>query len=649
MKILVTGSSGLIGSQLIPYLVARGHAVVRLVRSETGRDGDAIRWDPVVGTLDRAAVEGLDAVVHLAGEDISSGTWTAAKKARIRQSRVEGTGLLARTLASLDRRPHVFACASATGYYGDRGDEILTEESEPGTGFLASVCRDWEEAATPAAAAGIRVAHLRLGVVLSADGGALARMLGPFRLGLGGPLGSGRQYVSWVAMDDTLGAIGHVLSTQALRGAVNVASPKPVTHSEFARTLGRVLGRPTVLGMPAFAARLMFGEMADEVLLASQRLGPARLLAPAGRMVLRDLGRRPVRALLSSLGLAFAVAILVVALFTNDALDVMFARVFGAEREDATVTFTTALSEEAVVELRRYPGILRAEPFRAFPATLRSGHRTYRTALTGVDPGAELTRMVDADGGTVPLPPEGLVLSAKLAEILGVHPGGEVVAEVLEGRRPVRTLPVATVVEDFLGVRAIASRAWLDEMLGEAPLVSGAYLAVDAAAAPALQASLRAAPRVAGVTMRGATIAAYRRQIESFLFTYLGIVAALALAIAVGVVYSAARVTYAERERELATLRVVGFTRGEVWRIVAGEMSVHVAAALPAGCLIGLAFVHAAAARSSTDLYRLPTVVERGTYATSMIVVAVAAAAVLLVALRWVRRIDLVEVLKSRE
>ena len=279
MKILVTGSSGLIGSQLIPYLVARDHAVVRLVRSETERGSDAIRWDPVAGTVDRVAIEGLDAVVHLAGEDISSGTWTAAKKARIRQSRVEGTRLLARTLASLDRRPHVFACASATGYYGDRGDEILTEESGPGTGFLASVCRDWEEAAAPAAEAGVRVVHLRIGVVLSADGGALARMLGPFRLGLGGPLGSGRQYVSWVAIDDAVGAIGHVLSTQTLRGAVNVASPNPVTQSAFARTLGHVLGRPTLLSTPAFAVRLMFGEMADELLLAGQRLEPARLLS----------------------------------------------------------------------------------------------------------------------------------------------------------------------------------------------------------------------------------------------------------------------------------------------------------------------------------------------------------------------------------
>src|SRR5262249_13259681 len=184
--------------------------------------------------LDRGAIEGFDAVVHLAGDDISDGAWTPAKKARIRQSRVESTRLLARTLASLDRRPGVLASASAIGYSGNRGDEILTEGSVSGAGFLASDCRDCEAATEQAARAGIRVVHLRLGVVLSAGGGALARMLGPFRMGVGGTLGSGRQYMSWIAIDDAIGAIGHVLSTPGLRGAVNVASPKPVTHSHFA-------------------------------------------------------------------------------------------------------------------------------------------------------------------------------------------------------------------------------------------------------------------------------------------------------------------------------------------------------------------------------------------------------------------------------
>jgi len=279
VRILFAGSTGLIGPALVPFLSASGHAVIRLVRSEAPPAGAIERWDPEAGTLDRAALEGLEAVVHLAGEDISRGGWTAAKKARIRQSRVEGTALLARTLASLDRPPAVLACASAIGYYGDRGDETLTEESAPGSGFLASVCRDWEAAAAPAAEAGMRVLHLRFGVVLSAAGGALARMLGPFRMGMGGPIGSGRQYVSWIAMDDVLEAINHLLSNPTLHGPVNVASPKAVTQLEFARMLGRVLGRPTVLAVPAFGMRLMFGEMATEVLLASQRLEPAGLLS----------------------------------------------------------------------------------------------------------------------------------------------------------------------------------------------------------------------------------------------------------------------------------------------------------------------------------------------------------------------------------
>lgn len=277
MKILVSGSSGLIGSALVPFLTSGGHTVVRLARVETDPRGVTIRWDPATGALDGTAIEGFDAVVHLAGEDLASGTWTAAKKARIRDSRVNSTRLLARTLASLARPPGVFACASAVGYYGNRGDEILTEDSPLGAGFLASVCREWEVAAAPAREAGIRVAHLRFGVVLSASGGALARMLGPFRMGMGGPLGSGRQYVSWIAIDDAVRAIGHVLSIATLGGPVNIGSPGPVHQAEFARILGRALGRPTVLSVPAFAVRLRFGEMADELLLASQRMTPARL------------------------------------------------------------------------------------------------------------------------------------------------------------------------------------------------------------------------------------------------------------------------------------------------------------------------------------------------------------------------------------
>jgi hypothetical protein len=229
--------------------------------------------------MDTARLEGLDAVVHLAGENIATGRWTAEKKAKIRDSRVRSTRLLCDTLAGLKQPPKVLACASATGYYGDRGDELLTEESASGTGFLAGVCREWEAAATPAAQKGIRVVHLRFGMVLSGAGGALAKLLPPFRMGLGGALGTGRQYISWIALDDLLGVIAHALTTEALQGPVNAVAPNPVTNKEFTRTLGRTLGRFTLFSMPAAAARLAFGEMADEVLLASQRVQPARLLA----------------------------------------------------------------------------------------------------------------------------------------------------------------------------------------------------------------------------------------------------------------------------------------------------------------------------------------------------------------------------------
>lgn len=277
MKVAVTGATGLVGSALVPVLATAGHEVVRLVRAMPTAGGD-IHWDPAAGRLDAASLEGLDAVVHLAGERIT-GRWTAAKKARIRSSRVQGTRLLAETLARLTRPPKALVCASAVGYYGERGTEVVREESPPGAGFLAEVCREWEAAARPAAEKGIRVVHLRIGVVLSAAGGALALMLTPFKLGLGGRVGSGRQYMSWIAIDDLAGIIPHALTNESLRGPVNAVAPQPVTNLEFTKTLGRVLGRPTIFPMPAFAARLAFGEMADELLLASTRVEPARLIA----------------------------------------------------------------------------------------------------------------------------------------------------------------------------------------------------------------------------------------------------------------------------------------------------------------------------------------------------------------------------------
>jgi len=278
MHVLVTGARGLVGSVLVPFLTSGGHAVTRLVRS-TPRPGQAeVPWDPAAHSIATPALEGLDAVVHLAGENIAA-RWTAEKKARIRDSRVQGTRLLCDALAQLVKPPQALVCASAIGYYGDRGETILREESAPGTDFLAEVCQAWEAAAAPAAQRGIRVVYLRFGVVLSAAGGALAKMLTPFRLGVGGVIGSGQQYMSWVALDDVLGAIHHALMTETLHGPVNVVAPQPVTNQEFTKTLGKILGRPTVVPLPAFVARLAFGEMADALLLASTRVVPERLLA----------------------------------------------------------------------------------------------------------------------------------------------------------------------------------------------------------------------------------------------------------------------------------------------------------------------------------------------------------------------------------
>lgn len=278
MKIIVTGATGLIGTALVSKLRAAGHHVVRLVRKEPLGDSDVL-WDPNAGKLDPMPLEGLDAAVHLAGENIAGARWNEAVKKKIHDSRVNGTRLLAETLARLKTPPRTLVCASAIGFYGDRGDEVLTEESPRGSGFLADVCADWEETAALAEKKGVRRVSLRIGVVLSPDGGALRKMLPPFRMGLGGVIGSGRQYWSWVSIEDVTGVILHALNTPSLKGPVNTVAPQPPTNAEFTRTLGRVLGRPTVFPMPAFVARLALGEMADALLLASARVVPARLKA----------------------------------------------------------------------------------------------------------------------------------------------------------------------------------------------------------------------------------------------------------------------------------------------------------------------------------------------------------------------------------
>lgn len=278
MNILISGSTGLVGTALIPRLTAQGDEVIRLVRSKSKSPaGEMVNWNPEANYVDAAGLERADVVVHLAGEGIASGRWTPAKKARIRDSRVQGTRLLCETIAQNNVRPKTFICASAIGFYGDRGDEVLTEASPPGKGFLPEVCQEWEAATEPARAKGVRVVLLRFGIILSTAGGALAQMLTPFKMGAGGVLGSGRQYMSWITLDDVLNAILFAKDTESLAGPINVVAPNPVTNQEFTKTLGKVLSRPTVLPMPAFAARLAFGEMADALLLASSRVVPTRL------------------------------------------------------------------------------------------------------------------------------------------------------------------------------------------------------------------------------------------------------------------------------------------------------------------------------------------------------------------------------------
>ena len=277
MRVAVSGSTGLVGSEVVTVLSAEGHEVVRLVRHAPAPGEKTVRWDPEAGVIDAGGLEGCDAVVHLAGENVGAGRWTAARKAAIRDSRVKGTRLLCDALAGLARPPKTLVCASAVGYYGDRGEEVLTEESPPGAGFLPGVCREWEAASAAAAREGIRVVALRIGMVLSPKGGALARMLPLFRAGLGGVLGSGKQYVSWVALDDLTGIVLHALSREELRGPVNAVTPRPVTNRELTEALGKVLSRPTLLPVPSFALRLAVGEMADPLLLASARVAPRRL------------------------------------------------------------------------------------------------------------------------------------------------------------------------------------------------------------------------------------------------------------------------------------------------------------------------------------------------------------------------------------
>jgi len=277
MKIAIAGASGLVGSALIPILQSEGNQITRLVRSSP-RPGE-IEWHPNQDAVSADSLEGFETIINLAGENIAGGRWTDDQKRKIRDSRVNGTHLLSEAMAKMDPKPKAFICASATGIYGDRDDETLDEKSESGGGFLAGVCREWEKATEPASRAGVRVVNLRLGPILARDGGMLSKLLTPFKMGMGGKVGSGKQFISWVALEDAVNAIKLTIDDQSIQGPINIVSPNPVRNEEFTKTLRHILNRFTALAMSAFAARLAFGEMADEMLLASQKVIQKRLTA----------------------------------------------------------------------------------------------------------------------------------------------------------------------------------------------------------------------------------------------------------------------------------------------------------------------------------------------------------------------------------
>ncbi len=296
MKILIGGSHGLVGTALIKSLETEGHEIFRLVRHAPASKTE-VEWSPDRYSIALARIEGFDAVVNLAGESIAEGRWTEDKKRRIRESRVKGTKLLGDALANLAVPPKIFVCASAIGFYGNRGDELLTETSAPGDDFLAKVCAEWENATALATEKGIRVVNARFGVILDTNGGALKKMLPPFRMGVGGKIGSGKQWMSWIALDDVVGGIQFALANDSIKGPVNFVAPVPVTNAEFTKTLGKVLSRPTIFPIPEFAIKLLFGEMGEALLLGGQRVAPERLVAEGYEFSYPQLGQALVHIL----------------------------------------------------------------------------------------------------------------------------------------------------------------------------------------------------------------------------------------------------------------------------------------------------------------------------------------------------------------
>ncbi len=296
MRVVVSGASGLIGSALVPALAGAGHDVVRLVRSDPTNQGD-LGWDPAAGLLDATALAGTEAIINLSGESIAAHRWSPAQKERLVASRLQATRLLAETAAKLSPAPAAFLSGSAIGFYGDRGDEELTEDSPPGDGFLADLVRQWENATAEAEAVGIRVIHLRSGIVQSPKGGALAKQLPLFRFGVGGKLGGGRQWLSWVSIDDEVGGILHALATDDLRGPLNLTAPQPVTNADYTNTLAATLHRPSLATVPAFALTVALGKELAGELLGSQRVLPAKLEATGYRFRDTDLAAALARML----------------------------------------------------------------------------------------------------------------------------------------------------------------------------------------------------------------------------------------------------------------------------------------------------------------------------------------------------------------
>jgi putative ABC transport system permease protein len=381
-----------------------------------------------------------------------------------------------------------------------------------------------------------------------------------------------------------------------------------------------------------------------------ERLGLGVLLSLPARMALRGLARRPVRAVLGALGIASAVAVLVTGGYFGDAMDFMLRLAFErALTADATVRFTHPASRAAVQELSRLPGVLAAEPIRDLPAILRHGSRSQRVAISAEDPGATLSRIVGENGREVPLPSSGLVVSSRLASRLRARPGDRVEVKLLDGRRAAGDVSIAATVDDVLGLSATGSLDFVGRLAREGDLITGAHLAVDPAGREAARRALDARPGVAGVAWRTDTVRSFRGTVAKTLLAFAGMLVAFAVAIAGGVVYSSVRAAFAERSRELATLRVLGFTRGETWRVLVGEVTVQLGAALPLGALLGFGLSLLSAHAFESDLFRIPVVIERSTWILGLGVTSAAALVTTVVGRRWIRRIDLADALRSEE